>query len=100
MRHPFAADEEEDTHRLSEAYGFVTTAQALGYASDLKLGHYLEIPPESMFWAQLWASLVSQAHVCVPSYLKLTLSYTPSVLVSLGVINWQSMGFPLSRFEI
>ncbi|KAL8290388.1 hypothetical protein RQP46_002646 [Phenoliferia psychrophenolica] len=43
---------------MFKAYGYVTTAQALGYASDLKMGHYLKIPPKSMFWAQLLASLV------------------------------------------
>ncbi|KAK4702819.1 hypothetical protein P7C70_g3401, partial [Phenoliferia sp. Uapishka_3] len=57
---------------LFKAFGFVTTAQALGYASDLKLGHYLKIPPRSMFWAQLAASLVS-------------------VLASLLVVNWQNV---------
>lgn len=34
-------------------------AQALQFASDFKLGHYMKIPPRTMFWAQVLASVVS-----------------------------------------
>lgn len=28
-------------------------AQALTFTADLKLGHYMKIPPRSMFWSQV-----------------------------------------------
>jgi hypothetical protein len=34
-------------------------AQALQFASDMKLGHYMKVPPRSMFWAQTIASLLA-----------------------------------------
>ncbi|KAF9420378.1 hypothetical protein BGZ76_004099 [Entomortierella beljakovae] len=33
--------------------GYISMAQALVFTSDLKLGHYMKVPPRSMFWAQL-----------------------------------------------
>ncbi|KAJ7289582.1 OPT oligopeptide transporter protein-domain-containing protein [Mycena rebaudengoi] len=43
------------THRpplapdLALSYGFVTTWQTIGFASDLKLAHYCHIPPRLIF---------------------------------------------------
>ncbi|KAK8854972.1 OPT family small oligopeptide transporter [Kwoniella newhampshirensis] len=44
-------------------YGYVTTAHTLFFANDLKLAHYLKIPPRATFTAQMWATLVS-SFVC------------------------------------
>ncbi|PKH93396.1 hypothetical protein CRG98_049840, partial [Punica granatum] len=33
-------------------YGFVSTLQALSITGDFKLGHYMKIPPKSMFIVQ------------------------------------------------
>ena|SRR5947207_1310812 len=38
---------------MFKAYGCLTLAQALGFVSDLKLGHYTKIPPKAMFRAQM-----------------------------------------------
>ncbi|KAJ7238967.1 OPT-domain-containing protein [Mycena rebaudengoi] len=42
-----------------KAYGYVTTAHTLNFAQDLKLAHYMHIPPIQTFWAQIYATLVS-----------------------------------------
>lgn len=34
-------------------------AQALTFSSDFKLGHYMKIPPRSMFWSQIVATVVA-----------------------------------------
>ncbi|MDA4806192.1 OPT/YSL family transporter, partial [Enterobacter hormaechei] len=34
-------------------YGYITTAQAIAFASDLKLAHYVHIGPRLTFWAQI-----------------------------------------------
>jgi OPT family oligopeptide transporter len=47
-----------------KSFGYITTAQALSFSQDLKLGHYLKIPPRHTFMAQLVATLVS-SFVCV-----------------------------------
>lgn len=50
---------------LFKTYGFITMAQALYFAQDMKLGHYLKVPPRTLFSAQivatLWGCLVQVA---------------------------------------
>lgn len=36
-----------------KTYGTISMSQALSFTSDLKLGHYMKIPPKSMFIAQV-----------------------------------------------
>ncbi|KAJ8111406.1 hypothetical protein ONZ43_g5626 [Nemania bipapillata] len=43
--------------------------QALYFAQDLKLGHYMKVPPRTMFWSQLVASVWS-------------------AIVQIAVMNW------------
>lgn len=33
--------------------------QALQYTSDMKLGHYMKVPPRTLFWAQVIATIVA-----------------------------------------
>ncbi|XP_077230153.1 oligopeptide transporter 3-like [Tasmannia lanceolata] len=40
-------------------YGRISTSHALAFLSDLKLGHYMKIPPRCMFTAQLVGTIVS-----------------------------------------
>ncbi|KAM3503523.1 hypothetical protein MY11210_008678 [Beauveria gryllotalpidicola] len=42
-----------------KTYGYLTCAQALNLAQDLKLGHYVKIPPRILFWAQMVPTLIS-----------------------------------------
>ncbi|CAD6248797.1 unnamed protein product [Miscanthus lutarioriparius] len=42
-----------------KTYGFISMGQALAFLSDFKLGHYMKIPPRSMFFAQLAGTLTA-----------------------------------------
>ncbi|KAI1762513.1 small oligopeptide transporter [Hypoxylon sp. FL1150] len=44
---------------LFKTYGFITMSQALSFVSDLKFGHYMKIPPRTMFMAQVVATTFS-----------------------------------------
>ncbi|KAI0963130.1 hypothetical protein AcW1_000298 [Taiwanofungus camphoratus] len=49
---------------LFKTFGFITLTQSLSLSSDLKIGHYMKVPPRIMFVAQTLATVVS-AFVCV-----------------------------------
>lgn len=38
---------------LFKIYGRISTVHALSFLSDLKLGHYMKIPPRCMYTAQV-----------------------------------------------
>ncbi|KAF8925226.1 OPT family small oligopeptide transporter [Dissophora ornata] len=42
-----------------KTYGYIVNVQALNFVSDLKLGHYMKIPPQVMFMAQLISAIIS-----------------------------------------
>ena len=44
---------------MFKTWGYITMYQALQFASDFKLGHYMKIPPRTMFACQVVASVVS-----------------------------------------
>ncbi|RXW17009.1 hypothetical protein EST38_g8852 [Candolleomyces aberdarensis] len=44
---------------LFKTWGYITMAQALTFASDFKLGHYMKIPPRQMFFAQVVCAIVA-----------------------------------------
>ncbi|KAF4976403.1 hypothetical protein FZEAL_6933 [Fusarium zealandicum] len=50
-------------------YGYISSAQGIKFASDLKLGHYMKIPPRILFSVQVVATVVSS-------------------LTQIGVLNW------------
>lgn len=39
--------------------GYISMAQGLQFVSDLKLGHYMKVPPRSMFWAQFMGTVIA-----------------------------------------
>lgn len=41
---------------IFKIYGRISTIHALSFLSDLKLGHYMKIPPRSMYMAQVSTS--------------------------------------------
>ena len=45
-----------------KVYGYISMVQALSFLSDFKLGHYMKIPPRSMFMAQVSAIVYTQDH--------------------------------------
>lgn len=44
---------------LFKTIAFVGTNQAVGFSGDLKLGHYMKVPPRTMFSIQVVAAVVS-----------------------------------------
>ncbi|CAI9086948.1 OLC1v1020890C1 [Oldenlandia corymbosa var. corymbosa] len=42
-----------------KVYGYISMTQALTFLLDFKLGHYMKIPPRSMFMAQVVGTVVS-----------------------------------------
>ncbi|PLW16948.1 hypothetical protein PCANC_13911 [Puccinia coronata f. sp. avenae] len=60
---------------LFKTYGYITTAQAISYASDLKLAHYVKIPPRATFAAQMVGTVLA-------------------AFISVAVLDWQIGQFP------
>ncbi|KAL2128596.1 hypothetical protein VTI74DRAFT_8947 [Chaetomium olivicolor] len=44
---------------IFKTFGYITMSQALTFVSDLKFGHYMKIPPRTMFMAQVIATTFS-----------------------------------------
>ncbi|KAG2694187.1 hypothetical protein I3843_08G125000 [Carya illinoinensis] len=42
-----------------KVYGYISTKQGITFLEDFKLGHYMKIPPRSMFVAQVMGTLVA-----------------------------------------
>ncbi|ORY23682.1 OPT oligopeptide transporter protein-domain-containing protein [Naematelia encephala] len=41
-----------------KCWAYISSWQAIGFCSDMKLAHYLKIPPRVTFWAQLVATFI------------------------------------------
>jgi OPT family oligopeptide transporter len=44
---------------MFKTWGYITMAQALTFSSDMKLGHYMKVPPRAMFAAQVLATMIA-----------------------------------------
>lgn len=44
---------------IFKTFGYITMAQALAFVGDLKLGHYMKVPPRLMFLAQTISTFVA-----------------------------------------
>ncbi|KAF8260563.1 OPT oligopeptide transporter protein-domain-containing protein [Lactarius quietus] len=44
---------------MFKTWGYMTMAQAISFASDFKLGHYMKIPPRPMFFCQVVATIIA-----------------------------------------
>lgn len=42
-----------------KTYGYLTTYQATSFVGDLKLGHYMKVPPRIMFLSQIIATVIA-----------------------------------------
>jgi hypothetical protein len=42
-----------------KTFGYITMSQSLSFVSDLKFGHYMKIPPRTMFMCQVVATTFS-----------------------------------------
>ena len=47
------------TNMMFKSWSYVTTVQALSFSSDFKLAYYMKIPPRSIFFCQVVATIVS-----------------------------------------
>jgi OPT family small oligopeptide transporter len=56
-------------------YCYISSAQGIKFSSDLKLGHYMKLPPRLLFTVQMLATLVSS-------------------LTQIGVLNWMFVHIP------
>ncbi|KAF2828509.1 OPT-domain-containing protein [Ophiobolus disseminans] len=56
-------------------FGYISSTQGLKFASDLKLGHYMKIPPRILFKLQLSVTIISS-------------------LSQIGVLNWMLNNIP------
>ncbi|KAL2024538.1 hypothetical protein VTK56DRAFT_7581 [Thermocarpiscus australiensis] len=56
-------------------YGYISSAQGIKFAADLKLGHYMKIPPRILFAVQMVATVVSS-------------------LTQIAVLNWMFAHIP------
>lgn len=54
---------------------YISCAQEIKFSSDLKLGHYMKIPPRILFGVQMVATLISS-------------------LTQIGVLNWMFLYIP------
>ncbi|GAA0148501.1 hypothetical protein LIER_07925 [Lithospermum erythrorhizon] len=66
-----------------KTYGYISMSQAIMFLSDFKLGHYMKVPPKSMFLVQLVGTVVASTtyfgtawwllntvdHICDPTKL-------------------------------
>ncbi|KAI1271973.1 OPT oligopeptide transporter protein-domain-containing protein [Xylaria sp. FL0933] len=60
-----------------KSFGYITCAHALGFSNDLKLAHYVKIPPRQTFCAQIGATLIS-TFVCT-GLLNFQMNHIPGV---------------------
>ncbi|KAL9117509.1 MAG: hypothetical protein Q9187_005956 [Circinaria calcarea] len=56
-------------------YCYISSAQGVKFAADLKLGHYMKIPPKLLFAVQMTATLVSS-------------------ITQIAVLNWMFVNIP------
>nr|GLL18337.1 oligopeptide transporter 4-like [Ipomoea trifida] len=42
-----------------KTYGYMSMSQAISFLSDFKLGHYMKIPPRSMFLVQFFGTIIA-----------------------------------------
>ncbi|KAH6632679.1 OPT oligopeptide transporter protein-domain-containing protein [Chaetomium tenue] len=56
-------------------YGYISSAQGIKFAADLKLGHYMKIPPRILFTVQIIATVISS-------------------ITQIAVLNWMFVHVP------
>ncbi|OCF30938.1 OPT family small oligopeptide transporter [Kwoniella heveanensis BCC8398] len=60
---------------IFKTYGYITTTQALGFMQDMKIAHYMHLPPRPVFFCQFVAAIIGS-------------------LVQLGVQDWVFSNIP------
>jgi OPT family oligopeptide transporter len=55
---------------MFKTWGYITMIQALSFTYTLKLGHYMKIPPRSMFFCQIIGTVVGgTVQLCVQEWM-------------------------------
>lgn len=62
---------------LFKTYGFIPTTTALTFVSDLKIGHYMKVPPRMMFMAQTVSTIIGA--ICMSSTQDLLIQHIPNI---------------------
>ncbi|KAK7062623.1 hypothetical protein VNI00_000111 [Paramarasmius palmivorus] len=44
---------------MFKTWGYISMHQAIMFTSDMKLGHYMKIPPRPMFWGQVVSTVIA-----------------------------------------
>jgi hypothetical protein len=77
---------------LFKIYGRISTVHALSFLADLKLGHYMKIPPRGMYTAQVSAntnpSPFRLKNLILNSYLRAAVGTVVAGVVNLAVAWW------------
>lgn len=55
-----------------KVYGYISMTQALTFLQDFKLGHYMKIPPRTMFMAQVRLPFLLRIHHTMDLQISLT----------------------------
>ncbi|KAF5196052.1 Oligopeptide transporter [Thalictrum thalictroides] len=64
------------TNVCFKTYGYISMGQAVSFLSDFKLGHYMKIPPRSMFLVQLIGTVIAGTiNISVGWYLLTTIPH-------------------------
>ena len=77
---------------IFKTFSFISLTQAIAFLGDLKIGHYMKIPPRPMFWCQ-----VCRVIVCVKSCALRCNKIVATIVagtVQLGVENWMFANIP------
>jgi OPT family oligopeptide transporter len=55
---------------MFKTWTYITMTQALRFTNDFKLGHYMKIPPRSIFWCQIVAAVIGgTVQLCVQGWM-------------------------------
>jgi OPT family oligopeptide transporter len=55
---------------MFKTWGYITMGQALSFTSTMKFGHYMKIPPRSMFFCQIISTVIgSTVELCVQEWM-------------------------------
>ncbi|KAJ3024126.1 hypothetical protein HKX48_006482 [Thoreauomyces humboldtii] len=82
-----------------KSYGYNVMIQAMTLLSDLKLGHYLHIPPKAMFWTQLYGNALG-ALVSSGSVIWVIEKWGPTAVGGSNLINTDSKSWSFSNYAL
>jgi OPT family oligopeptide transporter len=70
-----------------KTYGYIAMYQAIVFVADLKLGHYMKVPPRDMFIAQTWGTIIAGLMNVNTAYIMYDL--IPTICTEEAPAEWQ-----------